>query len=77
MFPLLFLMLFVTNTYMLHRGFYLAFFVLQCLFYVLCLFSLIRNRKNIFYLFSKYNLAMLRGFWDYLTNKSGVKWQKH
>lgn len=77
LFPLLFLMLFVTNTYMLHRGFYLAFFVLQCLFYVLCLFSLIRNRKNIFYLFSKYNLAMLRGFWDYLTNKSGVKWQKH
>jgi biofilm PGA synthesis N-glycosyltransferase PgaC len=77
-FPLLFVTIFVTNTFMLHRAFYLSFFVMQCLFYLGCVFSLFTpQKKSIFYLFTKYNWAMVKGFFHYISGKYSVKWQKH
>lgn len=77
-FPLLFIIIFFTNTFMLHRMFYLIFFVGQCLFYLACLVSLFNPKdKNVFYLFSKFNFAIVKGFFDFLSGKYSVKWQKH
>jgi poly-beta-1,6-N-acetyl-D-glucosamine synthase len=77
-FPLLFITIFLTNPFMLHRAFYLAFFVMQCLFYFMCLVSLFnRKEKNVFYLFTKFNFAIIKGFFFFLRGKYTVKWQKH
>src|SRR5688572_13396397 len=77
-FPLLFVIIFFTNTFMLHRMFYLIFFVLQCIFYLCCLVSLFNPKdKNIFYLFTKFNFAIIKGFFQFLRGKYSIKWQKH
>ena len=77
-FPLLFVIIFFTNTFMLHRMFYLIFFVLQCIFYFCCFISLFNPKdKNVFYLFTKFNFAIIKGFFQFLRGKYSIKWQKH
>ena len=77
-FPLLFVVIFFTNTFMLHRMYYLLFFVGQCIFYLGCLVSLFNPKdKNVFYLFTKFNFAIVKGFFQFLRGKYSVKWQKH
>jgi len=77
-FPVLFVAIFITNTFMLHHLFYLVFFGLQCLFYLCCFLSLFNPKdKNVFYLFTKLNFAFVKGFFHFLQGKYSVKWQKH
>jgi hypothetical protein len=81
--PVFMILLFVSNCFLVRRsGFYLYFFVLQCVFYIISVLGLILkgNARVSAVFFSPYyfctiNYAALLGVIDYLTGRPAVFWE--
>jgi poly-beta-1,6-N-acetyl-D-glucosamine synthase len=76
LFPFLLLLLFISNLFINDNGFYQYTLLLQMLFYALCLLGLAFKSPSVFYLFSRFNISVVQGFYAYLIKSYSVKWPK-
>jgi glycosyltransferase involved in cell wall biosynthesis len=69
-FPLLFLLLFVSNLFIANSWFYNTILLAQLLVIGVCLLSIVFHKPLLFYLVSRFNVLVVQSFYDFLTRNS-------
>jgi poly-beta-1,6-N-acetyl-D-glucosamine synthase len=66
-FPLLLLLLFISNLFIADSWFYNSLLLAQLLITGVCLLSIVFRKPLLFYLISRFNVLVLQAFYDFLT----------
>jgi hypothetical protein len=66
-FPVLFLLLFISNLFIAEGWFYYAILLAQLLIIGVCLLSIVFRKPLLFYLVSRFNVLALQSFYAFLT----------
>ena len=68
-FPLLLLLLFVSNLFIARSWFYNIVLLAQLLLIGMCLLSIVFRKPLLFYLFSRFNILVIQSFYAFLTRQ--------
>jgi glycosyltransferase involved in cell wall biosynthesis len=69
-FPVLFLLLFISNLFIANSWFYNAILLAQLLVIGVCLLSIVFRKPLLFYLASRFNMLVIQSFYAFLTRSS-------